>query len=151
HRHWQELLIVLKTIMVFSGRLSELPSINPGLCMERMMNRVMITLMTVLCVGVGVSVSSPQNREPESPRTHWEYARWVESPGVSVWVSASAESFATSLYDTYKKLGGTKSQGEFGEPSEKDEVLNQAGRLGWELCAVDTEGSTVYFFRRRIR
>ena len=36
-------------------------------------------------------------------------------------------------------------------PDLKSAVLNQAGRRGWELCGVDTEGSTTYFFKRQAK
>lgn len=89
--------------------------------------------------------SSAQQRKPR-----WEYARWVESPGVSIWVATGKEHYGASIFETYKTLDGTKSRADFGKPTEKDELLNHAGSQGWELCAVDTDGSTVYFFKREI-
>jgi len=87
----------------------------------------------------------PPRNQREAER--WEYARWVEQPGISIWEDAERQQYGESMLDTLKALGGTQS--DYGKPSNKGSILNQAGRLGWELCAVDTEGSTVYFFKRR--
>lgn len=79
----------------------------------------------------------------------WEYARCVESPGVSIWESADLEQFGTSPYETYKALGGKLDSTVWAKPGERIAVMNQAGANGWQLCGIEVEGSTVYFFKRR--
>lgn len=87
----------------------------------------------------------------QASTSRWEYARWVESPGVSVWESAELEHFGTSPYATYQALGGKLDKTVWAKPGERIAMMNQAGAGAWQLCGIEVEGSTVYFFKRRAR
>lgn len=109
-----------------------------------------VGVVVILAGAMLFTFTRPTDSASTGSVPHWEYARWVEKPGISIWICGSKEQYGSSMYETYLALGGQKPKTQFGKPSSKDEVMAQAGRQGWELCAVDTEGSTVYFFKRRM-
>ena len=110
--------------------------------------RATVGLLAAVAVLLALNLSDLGAQAP-ARRAKWEYARWVHAGGVSIWEARDKEQYGTLPYDTYKALGGRKPKSEWAKPGEKAAVWNQAGRLGWELCGVDTEGSTVYYFKRR--
>ena len=114
------------------------------------MRLALASSLIIILTLVGVAAMQIPSAEEAQAQTRWEYARWIEGPGLSIWMAIGHEQYGTTIYETYRGLGGLKVEGVFGKPSAKDEMLNHAGSLGWELCGVDSEGSTVYFFKRPI-
>jgi hypothetical protein len=79
----------------------------------------------------------------------WEYASFVRSDRATVWQAPDESHMAEDVHDVYRRLGGTLPKEKVAETN----VLNAAGRKGWELVAVThlSEPTMTCWFKRPAR
>ena len=106
-----------------------------------------LMLLGLLALGSTAALLADADQAPETTTT-WEYAVYRSLGNRHQWQTPDAKTFANNLADFCKQLG---LRAPANRASTEIELTNHFGAQGWELVQTDTDGTSVFWFKRPVR